>query len=160
MKYDPQDFSCYQCWKEVYLFSDNLFRNKPSACDMEALEWVPGGEGLTHGWERGSLARRFPCAPSPSLQPSTACWSLVGSDVPRGGAIWLQEEKRLGGRVDSGPGEGRAWPGCEWRPRSCREVVACRLLIRKRGSWDCWWIGHGVREREESRGVKTSGIFF
>ena len=123
---------------------------------MEALGWVPGGAGLTHGWEGEALppADRVPPArPSSPPRPAGAWWAPIYlGEGPSGcrkrsgsGAGWTRA--RVKGERGWGMSGGHA-AGEKW------------LLIRKRGSWDCWWIGHGVREREESRGVKTSGIFF
>ena len=54
---------------------------------------------------KGKPSLQVAVCPQPSLQPSTARWSLVGSDVPRGNALWLQEENRPRGWVNLGPGE-------------------------------------------------------
>lgn len=69
---------------------------------MEALEWVLGGEGLTHGWEREALppADRVPPA-RPSSPPRPA-----GLRHTSGRGPLAAGREALGGRVDSGPGEG------------------------------------------------------
>nr|CAI9703110.1 unnamed protein product [Rangifer tarandus platyrhynchus] len=62
----------------------------PGGGEWEAGENAPG-RGEATATERSQAWRLLQAE-----DPSTTRWSLVGSDVPRGGALGLQEEKRLG----------------------------------------------------------------